>query len=837
MKKSKMTIFNKTRRDDMKLQNWRLKNEERNLDEQASVPGDITWDLYRAGVVEDPYFGFNHKSISWIAKEDFDYETTFSLKEAKEDEDVLLTFEGIDTFSEIYLNGELLGKTDNMFLGYSYTITDLVKKGENKLVVRMRSTVREMERVNVDGYFGVFNSKRLFIRKAQCHFGWDWAPDMPGYGIYGDVTISFVHRYRIAETRYETTNDGTVKLFANLNYTARPRVDNYGKIVSNVADVCKNDEIRYTLCKTPNMSVDECDAVVYAHKVRGAKNFVNLRVPDPKLWWPSGYGEQPLYEYKIELIRDGVALDERRGRLAFRSVELLQEPIDEEKTGYKLRINGRDIFVKGSNWTPVECFTGTAKEEKYRRLIADAKAGGLNMLRVWGGGIYEKDCFYDLCDEAGLMVWQDFMFACADIPEENEAFVENVKKELAYQIKRLRNHPSVVYWCGGNEKTGSYGLQISHGDYLTDIVMRGFAQHYDGTRPYARQSPCSSSDVGNDLNSGESHSSAGETCLVEGGDKYREIVARTIVPFSSECALMGPSSKECVRKMFPEDKLWPMNEYWEDRLMDNPYSGVRMSFADRQKKYAKDLYGESETIDAFLCKAQTAHAEFLRAEIEYARSNKGQTWGIMNWMFSDIWPTGNWSIVDYYGEPKQAYYQIRRSYAPFLATFVYSHEGKTQLVFVSDEAEEKEISFAYGVKNFKGEILARRTGKAKLGADGVYREDADDLRCCKNEYLFVEGEENGRAFSNVYSPRMWSGDEFTGDYSATTAVKGDDLVVTLKAKSFVKGLELRFPDNYKRRYSDNRFDLQAGEEKTVVIYGAKSLANELIITDFSKETR
>jgi len=802
----------------------------------ATVPGDVTLDLYENGVIDNPYYGLNHRDLHWITDMDFLYENKFSVSdEIFNSEEILLEFDGIDTFAEIYLNGTLLGKCDNMFLQYSYSVKELVKKDGNVLRVKLLSTTRKMDAIDDKGFFGVFNTKRLFIRKAQCHFGWDWAPDMPGYGIWGDVRITGVAKKRIADVTYKVSNDGNVSLIAELNYSIRPQVDFNGKTIVEHNVEHQDDELRFTVATHPGKGLFASNAKTCTYKISGRKNFANLKVDEPQLWWPSGYGEQPLYSYRVELLHKGEVVDAVEGRLAFRTVELVQKPIDEKTMGYKFFINGKEIFIKGSNWVPAECFIGCIKDGKYEMLIDRAVEANFNMLRVWGGGIYEKDVFYDLCDEKGIMVWQDIMLACADIPETDEAFVENMKKEVEYQVKRLRNHPSLVYWCGGNEKTGTYGLQICHGDYFVDVVLRGIITNLDDSRPYARQSPCSITDIGNDKTSGESHAGSFEAALDAGIENYRELVSGTDVPFISECAIMGPSSKETIEKIFPEDKLWPMNEYWDDRLMDNPYASILMTFAKREDYYASALYGASDNVEQFIAKGMTVHAETLRAEIEYARANKERCGGFMNWMFSEIWPSATWAVVDYYGEGKQAYYQMQKSYAPILLTFVQKKGGMTALTVVNDTLKAFKAKVVYGLKKLNGKTVWKRSASFNVAENGVEQLPINGEIAYPDTYLFAEAKINGQTHSTVYSFDMWHTCAFKSKYGYKATKTDDGLAITFKAKTFVKGVTLRLPDNYKYTFSENYFDLQAGEKKTVYIFGKDIQESDLVVTDFAKE--
>ena len=815
--------------------NWTVEYEGKKL--PATVPGDVTLDLYNNGIIKNPYYGLNHRDLHWITDSDFVYENEFSVSdEMLASEEILLEFDGIDTFAEIYLNDTKLSYCDNMFLQFCYSVKELLKKEGNVLRVKMLSTTKKMETFDGSDYFAVFNVERLFIRKAQCHFGWDWAPDMPGYGIWGDVRLKGVSKTRFTDVYYKTHNDGNVSIFAELNFGIRPQIDFNGKpIVEHNVDHSE-DQIRYTIAVRPNEALSEENAKSYTYKIAGRKNFANFTVENAQLWWPVGYGAQPLYSYKVELIHDGKVVDAKEGYFAFRTVELSQKPVDGQMMGYKILINGREVFIKGSNWVPAECFIGCIQDEKYEMLTDRAIEGNLNMLRVWGGGIYEKDIFYELCDKKGILVWQDFMLACADIPETDEQFAENMKKEVEFQVKRLRNHPSLVYWCGGNEKTGTYGLQICHGDYFVDVVIRGIVMNLDDTRPYARQSPCALTEIGNDKTSGESHAGSFEAALSAGMDKYRELVSNTDVPFISECAIMGPSSKETLAKIFPEDKLWPMNEYWDDRLMDNPYASILMTFAKREDYYATALYGESSNVDQFIAKGMTVHAETMRAEVEYARANKVRCGGFMNWMFSEIWPSATWAVIDYYGEPKQVYYQMKKSYAPILLTFVQKKGGMTALTLVNDTNTAFKTKVTYGVKTLGGATVWKKTATLAVAANGVAQvEVVGDIQQ-DNTYLYAECKACDERLSVVYSYDMWHTCNFASNYTYKVKKTEKGLAVTIKAKSFVKGITLRLPDNYKYTYSDNYFDMQAGEKKTVYVYG-EAKADALTVTDFAKEIR
>ena len=823
-----LTVINMMRKE---LKNWVLIGGETEI--PACVPGDITADFYAAGRTPDPFFGLNHKNLSQTIGQDYSYRTVFDFGEKiKEGEELVLRFGGVDLFADIYLNGTLLGKTENMFLEYEYLVTDIVKGKGNVLEVHMHSTTARMEQLDCKDYFGVFNVPRLLLRKEQCCFGWDWAPNVPSYGLWKPVTLETRSKDRIVDVHYTADCNGEAIIHVELNYFKRSGYDKFGNF--GEAD-CRfdEDELRISLAKTPFGN----DYEVITFPVTGNKSFAAFQNEEAKLWWPHGYGEQPLYPYLVELVRAGKVISSVKGRLAFRTVELKQKRLAPQMLGYQFLINGEEIFIKGSNWVPVDCFTGCIRDEKYKKLILLAKSGNFNMLRVWGGGIYENDIFYDLCDEEGMLVWQDFMFACADIPDDDEHWLKNAEQECIYQVKRLRNHPALIYWCGGNEKTGSFGSMVTYGDYFVDTILRGIVKNYDTTRPFGRQSPCSMTDVGNDTNSGETHHNCSEPCIAKGMASYRDLVAEKVVPFVSECAIMGPNSRQTFEKIFPQEKLWPMNEYWEDRLMDNPYAAVKLGFAERQLRFAEELYGKAKNLDDFIKKGMSVHAESLKCEMEYQRAHKGVTSGFLNWMYSEIWPTGTWSVIDYYTEPKQAFYQMAKSFRPVLVSFYRNKAGKTVLFGVNDTLQERKVVCRYGMRDLNGRTLWEERTELKIGTKTPVTVEVKRETERAGTYLFVEYSENGKQEETLYSYDFWSSCRFESDYTVEKRVIDVYTAeIIIRAHKFAKSVFITTPNNCEIVYSDNWFDVQAGGEKTIVMHSEKETDwSEVTVTDFALE--
>lgn len=818
----------------LEVNNWELIFDEKRL--PAQVPGDITMDLRNAGLIEEPYYGMNHLELEWIPARDFTYETTITADDALlAEESVKLVFEGIDLFSEIYLNDNLLGKTENMFLAYNYEILPFLKKGNNTLRVEMKSTTKAIAQgEDPSNYISIFNTKRFFVRKAQCHFGWDWAPDMCGYGIWGNVYMEAGSKYRIRDIHYAATIEGEITFFAEMEYNLL-NVYAPGGVVVVAGEEKKEDKVLFSVSDKPfgePIWTKECE-------LEGSKCFVNFAYENPQLWWPAGYGEQPLYHYKVELVRDGKVCDCKTGRFAFRTTKVVEKPYGGHRLTHTLYINEKEVFMKGSNWVPMECFTGVVTRAQYERFIDLAVEGNYNMLRIWGGGIYEKEDFFELCDEKGIMVWHDIALACSDVPDDHPEWVANLLKEVEYQVRRLRVHPSLVYWSGGNERPGAFAMEASKGDFFVNYTLPGFMNYFDNTRPFYRNSPCSYTDMGNDATNGDCHWGNFERCLTDGVEDYRSYISEKIAPLASECAIMGPCSVESFEKFLPEEKLWPMNEVWVDRLTENPYSPIKMNFPEREFFYAKEFYGEPKNLTDFVAKGMQVHAESIRAELEIMRVYKGFCSGFMNWMYNDIWPQATWAVVDYYGEPKQAYYQMKRSFAPVLATFFQEADGRTELAVVNDLYTPYQSKVRYGVKDFAGTVLyedilaVTDVTNASIRVPIEFDCDRDDI------YLFAEYMVDGELQKTLYSPHFWRNVEFTSDYTVQTEQINDyQVCVRIHANAFAKSVFVSHKDNFKFTYSDNYVDVEAGDEVEILISCKEPFdKDELVITDFAMQTK
>ena len=778
----------------------------------SHVPGDIHNDLYISGMIPDPYYSDNCKKCSWITEKDWVYFKEFTLPEGFKMNNTHITFKGIDIFSSIWLNGVRLGDTDNMFLEYSFDISNIVREDSiNQLFVHIKPVKKIMDTYSSDDYSACFNTNRIFIRKAQCHFGWDWAPEFPGAGICNSVVLTSDDGQLINDVNIDTRINGNVVFKVELERERnRP-----GAVVDSVYEVL--------------IRVLGDNSYEKAFPVQGRNNLFIIKIPDPRLWWPNGYGEQFLYNYEVILLKNSLPVHRKSGRFGIREVNLVQEPGENGKISFVFHINNVPVFAKGANWVPLDSMTGIITEDKYLEMILKASQANFNMFRVWGGGIYEKDVFYELCDRYGIMVWQDFMFACADMPDDHPWFVEKIVPEFEYQIKRLRNYPSIVYWCGCNERPSGYGVSRPYGDNTLNYLLRGICNHLDSSRPYGPSSPYSFTDLGDDYTSGDAHCTSYYTAIKDGINAYRDKLKTIEAGFLSEIAVQGPSRMASLKKFIPEDKLWPISDIWDAHFVRNPYDGFGTTFVQQQQQLAKDAFGEYDNVHEFVKKGMSVHAEFVKSEIEFHRSRKKECGGLMFWMYSDIWPCGTWALVDYYGAPKPAYYAAKRAFKPLIISIVERIEG-IKIFITNDMMQGMGGIVEYGQASVNGTVLwSSRIVDLNVDADSCIEvADITDSICNSHDtYLFARFNHDEGVESNTYFHFLWKTIEWPEPSISSRVIyytksdAGYKAVVEVSTEKYARMVNLSMEDDGAACYSDNFFDMEAGSRKQIEIISDK----------------
>ncbi len=794
---------------------WSVKDAKTLVEYPATVPGDIHNDLMNNNVIPDPYYSDNANCCGWVTEQDWIYEKRFDVTEEMLGKTLKLVFKGIDTYSEISINGKQVGTTDNMFLQYAFPINEFVKVGENTLSVRLLSVKEQAKKYPHDGYFACFNLERIFMRKAQCHFSWDWAPNFPAMGIWQDVSIEVLDGAEISRVTIRPYLDGNATFFIHM-VKGEGRYDAKGK------------SLRLKVW-------DDAQCIEKTLKMTGAKNIINVMVPDVKLWWPKELGEPHLYNYEITVIEDGVETYVKAGRFGFRTVEHDQHPLGDQRLACSFKINGKEIFLKGANWVPLDIMTGCIDDNKYRAAIQLAQDANYNCLRVWGGGIYEKDIFFDICDEIGMLVWQDVQLACADIPEDYPGFSESVINEVEYQVTRLQCHPSFFVSTGGNEKTGSYGEAKSLGDRLVYHTLRGLFETIDGTRPYLPSSPYSFVDVGNNLYSGDAHVNSYQSAL--GRDQlheFREVLKDLEASLASEVAVQGSCRVESLKKFIPEDSLWPVNDIYDLHFTRNPYDGQGgIPFVQTQIKAAEILFGEIDGLHDFVKKSMTLHSELVRADAEYHRARRGDCGGVMFWMFSDIWPSGTWAQVDYYLIPKACYYASKHAFEP-IAPIITKVKDQTAVYVVNDTPEDVVGTLTLRYVDVKGNVYEEATqtvSASALTSSRIMPLD-DIIRVGSQRILVAEFTYNDHCVKTFYYPDLWKDAVFEDpklDVRIDSKSESRATLTITATNAFARTVNILVPDLANTYLSDNFFDMEKGETRVIEINADHALDVSAIV--------
>lgn len=656
----------------------------------ATVPGTIHTDLLGNKLVDDPYYSNNETKLEWITKQDWIYKTEFEFNPVK-GKKYNLIFEGIDTIADVYLNGSKVASTKNMFLSYKININKFIKSGKNEVKVYFHSPVNyAVKQEEKYGRLPVeLNSYRAYIRKAQYSFGWDWGPSFPTSGIWRNVYIEEEAPTLIESTFFDTLSLSKSNANAKVRVKAKIKCDNNSKklLVVQLGELKK--EINIT------------GSNIYE---------IELGIKEPKLWWPNREGKQNLYELKLTLYdKKGEQLNSVEKKVGIRTIELITE--EKKDNTFKLRVNGRDVFAKGVNWIPADSFLPRVDKSKYSKLLTYAKDANMNIIRDWGGGVYEDDYFYELCDELGLLVWQDFMFACGSYPEQKE-FINSVKEEVEQNVTRLQHHASIALWCGNNENEwiwhqkyeGHYkempGYKIYH-DVIPTILKK-----IDPMRPYHPSSPFGWDEDPNSFNSGNTHQWKIWSMWVD-----YEQVKNDRSFFVTEFGFQGPANKDTFEKVIPNE-----NRKIHDRIFE--FHNKQVEGPERIWRFLTAHLPVTTQWDDYLYMAQLNQGFALKTCLEHWRTN-GRTNGSLIWQINDSWPVTSWAIIDYDLKPKLAYHFVKNIFAPQIIYF-YKNDNKVE-VKIQNYAEEnfKGSYKLFFVKTSSGEIVKQFTGKIYANGKGT----------------------------------------------------------------------------------------------------------------------
>ncbi len=641
-------------------QNWMMQDRSWDSFIPASVPGDLYSDLLAGGKIEDPYYRANELAVLPLSEYEYEYRTTITADASLlEHERVLLRFDGIDTLADVYVNDVLVGKADNMHRIWEYDIKQVLTIGENTVRVVFHSPTKYIrEKYGKKRLDGTSDAMRGFpyLRKAHCMFGWDWGPRLPGAGLWRPVDLIAYDTARIDSTYItQKHEDGVVELFTEVSLESAS-AEAFVLGDKNKTLLYKAEPVLAEL--STQVEVIDPDGAIVAC----GDGMSPLRIESPRLWWPAGLGEQPLYTVKVSLYHGTELLDTWERRIGLRTMTMTTAK-DEYGERFAHVVNGVEVFAMGGDYIPEDNLIARTNIERTRRLLEDARLANFNSIRVWGGGYYPEDWFYDACDELGLIVWQDFMFACAvyDLTEDFEA---SIVAEVKDNVKRLRHHASLGLWCGNNEmelfvKQGEWvNSPKEQSDYVKmyEYIFPKLLKEYDPETFYWPASPSSGGcfDEPNDENRGDVH-----YWEVWHGNKpiteYRKFHFRYLSEFGFQSF---PSVKTIETFTLPEDRN--IYSYVMEKHQRNASANGKIS------NYMSQTYLYPTSFDMTVYASQLLQAQAIRYGVEHFRRWRGRCMGTVIWQLNDCWPVASWSSIDYYGRWKALHYYAKRFFAPVL---------------------------------------------------------------------------------------------------------------------------------------------------------------------------
>ena len=670
----------------------------------CTVPSNFELDLQAAGIIGDPFYG-----MSMAALKPFEHAHVWYWRRFQAEEqpgcNAELVFEGLDCFADVYLNGEQIGSCDNMLIAHQFAVDGLLR-GENELLIHIRPALEEARKYDYPPSLSALgaNYESLYVRKAPHMYGWDIMPRALSAGLWRPVKLRFRPAERLEEVYLETLSISEDRRVARLmlHYQAR--------IAGDAQDAC---EVQLA-GRCGESAFSERRPMLFQ---AGAFSF---DLEGPALWWPRGRGEPNLYQCRATLLKNGRELDSFEFKHGIRMVALDRTSITDPtgKGEFCFRINGERVFVLGTNWVPVDAFH-SRDATRIPQIIALAEGIGCNMFRCWGGNVYEDDLFFELCDQKGFMVWQDFALACAVYPQDR-AFCERLEHEARQVVRRLRQHASLVLWSGDNECDMAYSWGGRRRDPNTNVLTRQVLpqvlREEDPTRPYLPSSPYVDSVA----------FEAGETFLPENHlwgprDYYKSTFYKnSLCHFASEIGYHGCPSPSSIHKFISPEKVWPYtaNEEWLLHAT-SPVPGVNLYDyrIELMAKQVRELFGQvPETLEDFAFASQSSQAEASKFFIELFRSSKWRRTGLIWWNLIDGWPQFSDAVVDYYFQRKLAYSFIKRAQVPLYLLLKEPENWRLTLVACNDGRED--ISLEYSVRDVDtGEVLS--SGQAIASADSV----------------------------------------------------------------------------------------------------------------------
>jgi len=775
----------------------------------ATIPGTVHTDLLKSKQIPDPFFGNNEKKVQWIENENWEYETKLSYTKSELSFDhIEMIFDGLDTYAKIFLNDTLILEANNMFVSWKVDVKRKLKVGENRIRILFESVVKIENAEAKKMPYRLPDNQRVFTRKAAFQYGWDFAPRIVTSGIWKDIKLKKWNLANIENCRISQnfTNDSTVIV----QFDCRIK-----------SETAANFFIGLSLRDSPKPLIQQSIKAIPGDSVYT----FSYRIINPKRWWCNGMGDPDLYKFSVILFNDKKEIDKCDLQIGLRTLELVKEK-DSKGESFYFKLNGIPVFMKGANYVPPDIFLPRISKSKYETIISDAVDANMNMLRVWGGGVYADDEFYDLCDEKGILVWQDFMFAGAMYPG-NKNFTDNVLQEVKQQVIRLRNHPCIALWCGNNEideAWNNWGWQkefhiskldsgIIWNDYvelfqnsIPDVISENDGQRRNS---YISSSPTSGWGRKESLTSGDCHY-WGVWWGNEPFENYNKKVGR----FMSEYGFQSFPSLTTIRKFVDTSEI---NIGSESLLNHQKHATGNQSM----QQFLFDEYNPTNDFKKHIYLTQMQQAHSMKIAIEAHRRNKPYCMGSLFWQFNDCWPSVSWSTIDYYNNKKASYFEAKRSFRNLIFS-VYPDRGNYEVHVISDSVKDIIGSVEIKIRDMRGKLLfVERTAvipinknsaqivyvlqkavvdtmdQKKLVASCIlYGVDGNEI--CNSIFTFVKSKELGLLKPSV------------------TITKINDKTFSVKSDVYVKDMQLQTADP-SIQLNDNFIDLLPGKTKIIQI--------------------
>ena len=700
---------------------WNLQTDTLSIDLRVDIPSVVQADLYENGLIPHPYLGKVEQDLQWIPQRIWDYSLKFDVdNDIIEKDNIDLIFNGLDTYADVWLNGDKILHSDNMFIRYEKEVKNLLKKHDNELKVRFYPFDKQRDSL-IETYRLRFPEKYAVMRKAAYQNGWDWAPRYLNVGIWKDVELLGWNGFKVENVSILTENlDGNdAEMSANIRlYTDGPH---------DLKFVVKNNDSQ--ICEQSVSINGQCHVKI------------PFELQNASLWWPNEMGEQSMTDFVVEIYDKDKLIDSQKVTTGIRKIELIEEP-DSIGSAMYFKVNGKKVYIKGANYIPEEMIETWMSKEKTIKLLAECVPAHFNMLRVWGGGIYPPDYFFDVCDSLGIMVWQDFMFAGTTYPYSDD-FLNNVKEEAAQQVIHYQNHPSLALWCGNNEVSEGYvnwGWQQSMGwtdddyaemksgmDTLFVDIFTEVVETQDGTRDYWPSSPKNGWGKPQSLTEGDVHYWG-----VWWGELPYEAYLEKVGRFNSEFGYQAYPALSTLLAISPDldDEVIQAHQKHNrgEILIQKHIARYVISSDQRESRNHRQSNGGDFSIplrssrnddwarDVYY--SQLSQAYGIGLAIEAQRAAKPRSMGTLYWQLNDAWPVISWSSIDYYGNKKLLHDELKVLYAPILIGVLPTNDGNFTVYAVSDLYREINADLVLNVKDLDGNLLKSYSEKVQITENG-----------------------------------------------------------------------------------------------------------------------